>query len=508
MFIVPWIVWHFRKSDVEPWRSPWVVGMVSAIVLVLYLALMSTVVTSSHSDHSATRLALSVGWAYGYPLYPGPEQGPITCSMYGPVNAFVFSPSAMFSTPNDALCLAATITLFLTMGPLLLLHLFVGSRSDNELSALTGFSFAAAAILVTPPTSEMAGFVHADAPSLGFGLLSCVLLASSDKDPGWTRLGLSALFALMATWAKQVEVAVIPALGIFLWLVHGWGSLVRFIACTFVVGIVSLIVFSVAFGWEGMFFNLFSVPSRHPWIGPAPWAFAMATLELAKPAALYAFIVLAGIVVAGRSARWNPLKASGWLCGQSWFLPLLAAILMIPTSLVGRVKWGGWLNTYHALYYLICAASLVLVQWSRPGVLGRRHVVFSWVLLVSTLLLVGTAAGDLKLLRWIDRPERNPQQQAYEFALKHPGEVYFPWNSLSTLMAEGKLYNMEPGVVDRELAGYRPSDNLFRSHLPDRLRYLAYRGGPESESMREYLPEFSRKVHVDGLAGWNVYTKP
>lgn len=508
-FLAPWIVWYLRRPDAKPWRSVGVVLLVAVILLALYLELVSAVVRSSHSDYSATRLAVSVAMAHGYQPYRGPDQGPMTLGIYGPVHSLTYFSCAMAATPNGALLMAGTISVLLLMVPVLLLHLLSpGQGYGDGLRVLTGFAFAAGAILLEPPIAALAGLVQADVPALGLGLLACVVLTYSNREPGWSRLAFSALLSLLATWAKQVDVAIIPALGIFLWLVHGRRSFLRFVAVTAVLGVISVGVFAAAFGWTALFFNLFTVPASHPWIAPPLRAISGAVLELGKPALPFAVIALIGIARAGQAADWDLRKARTQIPNHAWFLPLLVAILMVPTSIVGRVKWGGWLSAYHCLYYLICAASLILVEWSRPSVSERRHVICSWGLVAASLFVLAAASADLKTINWIEHPEMNPQQQAYEFALKHPGEVYFPWNPLSTLMAEGKLYNMEHGVVDKELAGYKPSDKLFRAHLPERLKYVAYPRSALSESMLEYLPEFSRKVHVEGLPGWNVYTRP
>ena len=53
------------------------------------------------------------------------------------------------------------------------------------------------------------------------------------------------------------------------------------------------------------------------------------------------------------------------------------------------------------------------------------------------------------MLSMIRNPSDNTQEVVYTYAVGHPGLVYFPWNGLSTLLAEGKLYHFEWGIYDR-----------------------------------------------------------
>ncbi len=501
-------VWGTRVPDDRPWGSGWVAVLVSVMLLALYLTLLSVVVQSPQDDWNATRLAPSVSLTYGYELYYGPSKGPITVMMYGPVDALVYLPSVFAGSPTGAVVIAELITILLVFFPILLIHLQTAPNGPNgKTRALAGFCMASGALLVTKGTVLMATAVHADAPALGFGLLSCAVLAASDEEPGWWRLFLSASLSVLSIWAKQVEAPLILAIGTYLALAYGLRITLRYALCTLVMGSFFSTLLITWFGWTDMYFNMFAVPASHPWFGPAGYALAMSVLEMAPPFVLFGSIVAAGILIT--FGRWSEHRSSlgEWLRCRKWTLIVLVALFLVPTSLLGRVKWGGWLNAYHTLYYLICAASLVLVDLSYPEAAKRYHRVFSWALILSAILFIGLTLPFTGHLEKITGIKDNPQEQAYRFALKYPGEAFFPWNTLSTLMAEGNLYHQEPGIDHREAAGLKTPEKLLLAHVPSHMKYLAYQRSRATESLRDRFPEFDRKVTLDELPGWIVYAR-
>ena len=103
----------------------------------------------------------------------------------------------------------------------------------------------------------------------------------------------------------------------------------------------------------------------------------------------------------------------------------------------------------------------------------------------------------------------NPQQLSYAFAKAHPGEVYFPWNPLSTLLAENTPYHFAYGLLDRQLAEMPVSPDYFYAYMPAHLKWVAVSKGNEygMEIAQAYLPNFSHPVDLPELPGWTVLEK-
>lgn len=75
----------------------------------------------------------------------------------------------------------------------------------------------------------------------------------------------------------------------------------------------------------------------------------------------------------------------------------------------------------------------------------------------------------------------------------------FPWNPLSTLYAEGKVYHFEYGVFDRVFAGFKPEQEHFEKHIPENLTYIIWRNRRECFQIPQHLPEFTKRVNVPDL---------
>ena len=202
----------------------------------------------------------------------------------------------------------------------------------------------------------------------------------------------------------------------------------------------------------------------------------------------------------GRAAAFEP-----------WALLALTGAALAPMAIVGGAKVGGYLNTHSvSSYFLAAAATLGLATIARTsGASGMRLLVATLALLTAERLLApdgprafgATAAG-------VRGFGDNAQEQAYRAALALPGEIYFPWNPLATLLAEDRLDNNEIGAWNRDLAGVPIEDAQWRAHLPPRLRLLAHRPPAGAftwlPAPEKRLPEFTAPLALPLLPGWIV----
>jgi hypothetical protein len=106
---------------------------------------------------------------------------------------------------------------------------------------------------------------------------------------------------------------------------------------------------------------------------------------------------------------------------------------------------------------------------------------------------------------------QTPQQVAFNYLNRHPGEAYFPWFPLAHLYAEHQFRHYSFGIVDRLLAGEPVSSSDFRAYTPRDPRVIAFAadGTPQvlGYDLMKYLPEYSYQVNEPELPGWLVYGK-
>jgi hypothetical protein len=164
-----------------------------------------------------------------------------------------------------------------------------------------------------------------------------------------------------------------------------------------------------------------------------------------------------------------------------------------------------------AMYLLGLALAALLTDWHVENV-RRGRVQFDAAL---TLLLFVSVASPLAkdqergffVFKKLDNPFRNAQEVAFEYARRHPGTAYFPWNPLATLLAEGRADHFDYGLYDRELAGFPVSPERVRVGIPARMKYVCFPPKAPSEFVRKYLPMFSRRVEIGELPGWACYER-
>jgi hypothetical protein len=102
----------------------------------------------------------------------------------------------------------------------------------------------------------------------------------------------------------------------------------------------------------------------------------------------------------------------------------------------------------------------------------------------------------------------NPHEISYRVALKHPDKFYFPWQPLGALIADGKLYHIDPGLqMDPITESSNYSDSVIEKFLPNKPFIIAVRKyGRESYLVKKLN---SLQIAADDLPleikSWNIY---
>jgi len=472
---------------------------------------------------SAARLTPLVGLQFGYDLYYGPGSGPILNTIYGPLAYFPYLPVTLFSSPTNILIVGQLISFVLGLMPIGIL-LVREARVYALPRSHAAIGIALFSLVVLSPLNHlkfpayMVFGVHADSPSLAFGTLACIFLYRRDKCPSNLAIVLSVLFATLATWAKQVEVGIFPALGFYLMIAYGAGALRRFIVSALVIGLAVSAILLAIFGAENMLFNILTLPSRHPWYSPLDVEYGLELIDILKSSWLIWLMLVTGLIFCFSNERYRPTGLSSLFREYPWIIFVLASIFMVPTSFLAAVKLGGTQSSFHFLYYLVIVGVLLLTSMGFRSVASLRPGVQRVLPYLSVAILAIVAWPQLGWLKQAGQIYDNSLEQAYLIARNNPGEVYFPWMPLSTLLADSRLHHYEYGVWDRQLAGFGPGSDAYRQNLPMNMQYVLYPSDitwvpsafpKDNPPALQYLPECERTAtfkETDSLVGeWKVW---
>jgi hypothetical protein len=485
----------------------------------------------------AARLSPTFAMLFGYSLYAPIDDGAVLNTVYAPLTYLVYLPAVLFSDISSAIIVATAIAASFFLIPVFLI---IVQRNSIFCSLILFAAFCLFALYSAP--LEFSGFsIHADAPALGFGGLAAWMVnravirtEENGTEPNWQNYLASSIFAVAAVWTKQTMLPILFAIPFYLWFWDKKAALAYskfLVICLLAISLVLILAFEP----KNMFYNIITIPAAHPWRSLDRFQILGSALgELIQSCAIPLTIFLFyGIVkwkeLAELIRTYSKRDSTNWTSSSSknrsknwakswskdWIVVLIIAIFLIPTTLLGRVKVGGVENTLSPTIYFLAIASLLVIK---EVVLNSsrklwRSLIFSGVLaIVTAATLIQTLPfnylSDLKRSL-----PNNPQAVAYRYAKDHAGEVYFPFNPLSHLFAEGKLYHFHYGLFDRQLAGDRLTDAHFYAHIPNKLKFVAFPPKFPSRDLRksppmQYLRQFSQKISLPELPEWTIFTPP
>jgi len=336
----------------------------------------------------------------------------------------------------------------------------------------------------------------------------------------WLTMSLSAACAICAVWSKQSVLPFVIVPPLFVLIVDGTRNAVRYGVLLGAIGLVISASLALSFGASNMWFHMVTLSAGHAWRGAADlgkfWAMWAGIQDLVVDL-IPTLVMLAGLFMTQRyllpEPRIRDLRA--WCRRNPWIMLVGTAIILIPSALLGYVKIGGYVNNFSLAHFFL--AMLVAIGLIR---LFERAMVESIELRpLAAFLLALTCLGALWpipeqfLLKRVQeenfiviaKARDNEQEAIFNFAKKNPGLGYFPWNNLSTLLADGKLYHFAWGYIDREEAHLLPSHEQIRRHLPEKVQVIGFGPRRQDEFTLKFLPPTQYKGTQDQLPGFALY---
>jgi hypothetical protein len=491
-------LWRRRRMLRDSWPGTAAEFLVPLLLGVLLYAYFETLLLNVRWGWSASRLAPTIGLFHGYPLYSPLDVGPINGWLHGPVAPLLWTPAALADSPLPALTIAGAINLLFLLLPLLAASM----RFSTEVGPprLLGFVFGAAGLLLIYPTWYMASVLCSDAIAAGLGLASCLVLLGPTS-PGTQRLVLASLLAVLAAWTKQTEAPLVIAQIAWLGFVHGRRVSLKYCAVCAAGMIGATAIVLGLMGSRDVILNMWTIPSSQRLTGT--WAAAWNELgDFTRYSLLFS---LPCLLVLPPAARASGPGGSGPNPRPAAALLVAVALVMLPLGLMASIKIGGDRNSMHSVYYLAGAAVIGLTHaWSS---MGLRSGWPRWAALLAAAVVAALAAKQVSNYPNMTMlPPRCLSQEAWVFAKLHPYQTFFAQDSLSTIMAEGRMYHFDYAVLDREYAGIISSEKHIRQGLPDHLSAVVYpRADGAQTIVKEFLPEF---VFFRATDDFIVYRRP
>lgn len=476
------------------------------------LVLWLLVLRGTNMDWNEAKLAPVVAMSRGYALYQDPSSGVMTGWLYGPIGAIILRPVAIARDPSTAVYIGILICMFCYLTPVVWLLTTAAGKANGALAG-------AAIMLVVwqSCTSEdlfrCMSIAAADAPAVGFAVCACAAIYRSRST---ANLVIAATSIVLAIWTKHNFLPIAVVIPLWVLIADGSRRALHFVGILLAIAAVITALLISMFGASNMFYHMLAMPSRHPFRNASDGllnCFLHGLLDLASNCILNVGLLTSAIIL-DRLATIRAEHWRQWVRQRAWILLIVTAFALLPGSFLAYIKVGGYLNSLAPPnLFLLLAALTCAVQSCSLGSLSNvaRERVIVLILLCGFVLearsLVAVANNAEANLAMLNHPYRNSQISLFRYSQSHPREIYCPWNPLTTLLTDGRLYHFEWGMMDRALAQEPPSERQYRDHLPQNVEKVIYLRPPQGMAALDVLPQFRTQTQIPELPGCIVYTR-
>lgn len=520
-------VWVYRSSNDQPLLERLIRASlpITAFVLVWHWV-ADIAIEPVLTVWGGARLAPSVAMLRGMKVYEGVNEGPVTGWIYPPGSLVAYLPAAWIASAPAALIVGRCLSLFYYYAPVAWI-LLSRREGENRLPLSWRWLLLVTFGLLTCSTRALrycSTEIHSDAPALGLGAMALIVMARSKSAKGqWGAIAL----ATLSVWGKQLTVPILGiVLPIWAYLKGGIRGTWQLAAASVLIALFALIFFSALFDTGNLFFNILSIPIRHPRRFESFLAFDQAIVKLQQSNLYLGSLFLIGLLglLLIRPARDTSIEkeaAARLNRGDDrWLLFLVATLAEAPFSVMAFVKVGGDDNNLAFLLYFLAITTLLLLERllvADGEIVDDGRPRFAMILVGMNFALsillnqqLGLALGNPPKSGTPARTSWTESRQAEGYIRAHRGKVYFPWNPLEHLLVENKLYHFEYGVFDRDLAGMPISREHFLRHIPQQTELVCYPQGAHvaNEISMRYLKDFVKVKPLTELPDWTCYARP
>ncbi|MBA2269577.1 MAG: hypothetical protein H0W20_03140 [Chthoniobacterales bacterium] len=472
---------------------------------------------------TSIRLAPAFALARGEALYSMPDRLPWVMVGYGPLYPVAYLPCVFARHPVTAVSAATLLAHFYILAPVAALCSLGARRlqADNAGRPLHWiFTFLLFALITTiaPSLTYVTAGVHADAPAIGLFLLACysVLRCDGASNATATGRGLAAagVLAGLSACCKLNLAAGVAALCVWVVLFGGWRR-AAILAASAALAVAVVYGWAVAqAGFDAVWLNV-RQPARMPWftfhelgaislsgssheIGDKVRTFVALARSYLQD---YGIVAVAVVIV----TRWSRAGADTG-ARVVWFF-LVVTLLMLPASIASLGKYGGDVNSRALVSLpLALAALFALAAMVQGG--NRRALLATYGALAGMIFVAGLSVADGIRKSAASMP--TTMGEAYAVVATDPARWYFPYDPLAHLLAEDRLRPNIDVVYSYAMSGMPVDETVFRSAMPENLRYIAVPPaltGWGVIELRRLLPEYMNPTREMNFPRHQVYER-
>ena len=485
------------------------VALVALALVAFAISLWISIARNLDLPWTSIRLAPAFALARGLPLFSMPQQPPWVMVGYGPFYPVAYLPCVWARHPTEAVVTATLLAHFYVLLPVGLIFSLLrkpvassaGGPSLPGAWALPLLLFALIAHLV-PSLAYATTGVHADAPAFGLLLFACYAILRGESGRGsavrgWL-IGAGAAAGLAAACKMNFAAG---AVALCLWTLRfsGWKRAAEFMGAALLAAAGAYIVDGLHDGFAPMLLNL-GQPGRMPWFTFSDTeTMALSGVTHEFPEKVRTFLTFArdylkaygavALAVAILSFARRKKEDASPIDRLVWFF-LFLSLILAPVSIASISKYGGDVNSRALVSLpLTLAALFAMAAAAERGNLVAKAATYA--ALAGATFMIALPVKDDCVRLW---PKKTPTLvEAYAVLSADPARWYFPYDPLAHLLADGKFRPNMDVIYSYALIGLPVEESVFRSALPENLRYIALPpSGTEwgISELRRLLPEY------------------
>lgn len=457
--------------------------LIGAALLPALTQLWLMICTLPSIPWSAYRITPAAALVRGLPIYYVRESGVQLGWFYGPVFPLWYLPVAWVENPTAMLVLAAVWNI-LTFGVPTYLCLRAGLDGDVRLARRV-LLISVPLLLAHQAVQSGIHCLHVDAVALALGFAGCLALHARAVRGWQPGLPLAALAVVLSCFTKQLAVVLVPATCVWLWREGHRALLPRWIFWLAACGGGVALGFMMFFGAEELLFNLWLVHARTPFEDGWQHVLGVRLWQLFE----WNWVWLLALTL---GAWWlRPTSRDDAPALVTPLIRLLAwcAVWHLPLGIIAAMKLGGGVNSIYSMNYAMVAGLILLGRLWRARDAGRVAAGLGLAWLAVVLALATIVGGARLLARKPESTLYRGQEELVAMARANIGRIYLPWNPLTTVITERRVYPFDDALVCLDRARLLPPADAVRAAVP-KGAFLFYHDPSQSYfALRYFKPD-------------------